>query len=116
VLGIGLESGIFPVPSTNQKYFNISTCAIYDGTDFAIGMGPAFELPKIITDTLRADPSTELAEVFDTTLAKKGILHDKSGGAIGYLTRYHTDRKAHLKYSLLMALQQFINSDLYKET
>lgn len=129
VIGIGLESGLLEMPTLNdpsipnevlkmpeskkKKYFNVCSCAIYDGTKFSLGMGPAFELPPIVSERITDNDSLELAHVFDDLLKDKGGFV-KSEGAIGYLTRSSTNRKNQLKQALLMAIQQLDNNELYQ--
>jgi inosine/xanthosine triphosphatase len=42
----GIESGLIPVPHTKTGFMEITACAIYDGTNFHLGMSPAFEWPR----------------------------------------------------------------------
>ena len=52
---VGIEDGLFKVPNTGSGYMNVCCCAIYDGKNTYLGMGPAFEIPiecvkKILND------------------------------------------------------------------
>src|SRR5262245_60879324 len=39
---IGLESGMFTSKEAKSGYFETTMCAIYDGKQFHLGMGPSF--------------------------------------------------------------------------
>jgi non-canonical (house-cleaning) NTP pyrophosphatase len=53
VLGVGIESGIMTVEVDHVvKWFNFTSCAIYNGKKSAIGTGPSFELPTLVIGIL----------------------------------------------------------------
>ena len=45
-LSVALESGLVPVPVTATGFMNLTACAIFDGEEMYLGLGPAF-VPQI---------------------------------------------------------------------
>lgn len=42
----GIESGLMAVPNTKSGFMDVCVCAIYDGTEYHIGLSSAWEAPK----------------------------------------------------------------------
>lgn len=102
-LSVGLESGLIPVPLTQSGHMNLTACAIYDGSRFGTGLGPAFELSAAVTRLV-------LEEKLDLSCAvKRSGLTDHpyigySEGLIGILTRGRVTRLEYSKPAVSMAL------------
>eukprot|EP00771_Trimastix_marina_P002364 gnl/Trimastix_PCT/3494.p1 GENE.gnl/Trimastix_PCT/3494~~gnl/Trimastix_PCT/3494.p1 ORF type:complete len:191 (+),score=23.24 gnl/Trimastix_PCT/3494:77-649(+) len=103
--GVGLESGLVPVPLTRTGYLNVTCCALFDGTTYHIGMGPGFELPSSVA-----------RGVFEQGLVLEQAVHaagwvppnenPKVGsrqGMIGLLTENVVTRKRYTKPAIFMA-------------
>ncbi len=107
-VSIGLESGLVQVPHTRTGYMNLTVCAIYDGLDFFIGTGPAFELPEEITK-LVVDEGLEL----DDAILKSGFTENPrigySEGIIGILTNGVVTRKDYMVPAVSMAVAGFLS-------
>ncbi len=104
--GVGLESGLIPVPETPGGYMNLTACVIHDGRDTHTGLGPAFELPDAVTRLV-------VEEKLDLSSAvKKAGLTDHpyigySEGLIGIMTRGRVTRLSYSKPAVSMALAGF---------
>ncbi len=102
-LSVGIEGGIVEVPLTTTGYMNIAICAIYDGTEFFIGLGPGFELPQNVTEMIvneKKELDDAMKQLLDTNKQ-----HDKyAGGIISLMTRGKITRKEYTKPAVWMAL------------
>ena len=110
----GLEGGLMAVPHTNSGYMEVGACAIYDGKEMYLGLSPAFEWPKNVTDLIiqnKADASQALKQVGFTNHEKLGAV---KGGAIGRLTDYKMTREDFTKYSIMMALVRLDKKEIYR--
>lgn len=83
--GIGIEAGLVRLGGV---WLNVHVCAVYNRGRFAIGLGPAFEIPRV------PRKGETLADVFD---------HPKNG-AVGILSGGRVRRLELLEAAVLMAL------------
>lgn len=102
-LAVALESGLIPVPLTRTGYMNLTACAIFDGSEVYIGLGPAFELPDevarlVIEEGLELDPAVRQAGLTDNP--RIGY----SQGLIGILSRGRVTRADYSRPAVSMAL------------
>lgn len=110
--GIGLESGLIPVPYTKTGYMDVTVCAIYDGKDYHLGLSSSFEYPKKLTRLV-------LEENLDISTAAKNMgltAKEKVGteeGMIGILTKGRLPRKDYSGQAVTMALIHLENPELY---
>ena len=88
-MSVALESGLVPVPETATGYMNLTTCAIFDGAEMYLGLGPAFELPAEVTrlvteEGLELDPAVRRAGLTDSERIgyAQGIIGILSGGRV----------------------------------
>jgi inosine/xanthosine triphosphatase len=102
--GVGIESGLIEVPYSKSGYMDITTAAVYDGTDYHLGISSAWEFAN--PEIFRAISSGE-GEMTDV-LVERGIFADQSeraaNGAIHFATKGRLDRKTYTKQALQMAL------------
>ena len=107
-ISVGLESGLVAIPHTRTGYMNLTVCSIFDGADYFIGTGPAFELPEAIT-RLVVDGGLEL----DDAILKSGFTDNPrigySEGIIGILTKGVVTRKDYMVPAVSMALAGFLS-------
>lgn len=102
-LSVGIESGLVNIPLTTTGYMNVTICVLYDGTEFFIGLGPGFELPVHVTETVIAE-KREVDHVMKE-LMPANEEHDKGGGGIiSLMTEGKITRKEHTKPAVWMAL------------
>lgn len=109
----GLEGGLMPVPKTKTGFMEVGACAIFDGSNFYLGLSPAFEWPKQATELIiagKADGSQALKQIGFTEHEKLGVL---PGGAIGILSGGRLTREDFTKYSIIMALVQLEHPEMY---
>jgi inosine/xanthosine triphosphatase len=110
----GLEGGLMTVPFTNTGFMEASVCALYNGKKIYLGLGPAFAWPKKVNDLIlqgKADASQAFKKLGLTNHQKLG---EVSGGGIGLLTDYKVTREDLTRYSIMMALVELENPNIYK--
>lgn len=112
-LGVGIESGLIAVPYTRTGYLEIQFCAVYDGKNIYSGSAPGFEWPLKVTELIvqgKADGSQAFKMAGLTQNEKQG---SQKGGIIGILTKGKLTREEQVKQSVLMALIQLENPEMY---
>lgn len=102
-LAVALESGLIPVPLTRTGYMNLTACAIFDGREVFIGLGPAFELPdevaRLVTEEgMELDPAVRQAGLTDNP--RIGYAQ----GLIGILSQGRVTRADYSRPAVSMAL------------
>lgn len=111
----GLESGLIEVPGTKTGMMNCGVCAIYNGTDYAIGISSAFECPPQVIKYI-FDDGLDMKQAF----LKAGLTQDKrvasSEGAIGILTKGRVNRVGYMKQAVVMAMVHLENPELYSDS
>jgi len=107
---VGIEDGIAEVPETRSGYMNFCACAIYDGKQIYLGMGPAFEYPSECTRHV-VDEGITISEAFIPLTDKPDIGYEE--GIIGWLTNGKISRKDYTKPAVEMAKIQIENLGLY---
>ncbi|MBI4262143.1 DUF84 family protein, partial [Candidatus Uhrbacteria bacterium] len=98
----GLEGGLMEVPLSKSGFMEISVCAIYNGKAVHLGISPAFEWPKKVTDMVVkgiADASTAFKQLGLTQQEKLGAME---GGITGFLTHGRLTREASIVHSIIM--------------
>jgi len=111
-LGIGLESGIFPVNQTKSGYMDTTVCAIFDGKNFHLGFSSCFEYPKKMIDMI----FQENKEISDIAI-ELGFTNDRSfredKGMIGVLTKGVITRTKYSEQAVHTAMIHLLNKDYY---
>ncbi len=109
----GLEGGLMEVPFSETGFMEVGACAIYDGKHSYIGLSPAFEWPRQVTElilTNKTDASQAFKQLGFTHHEKLGAVE---GGIIGYLTDGKLTREDFTKYSIMMAVIRLEKPGLY---
>jgi inosine/xanthosine triphosphatase len=102
-LGVGIESGLFPVPYSQTGHMDLCACAIFDGVRYHLGLSSAFECPPEVT-RLMLEEGLDMNQAFGRCgLTDKPKLGNEEG-AVGILTKGRVDRKAYTKQAIVMAL------------
>ncbi|HIH31365.1 TPA: inosine/xanthosine triphosphatase [Candidatus Woesearchaeota archaeon] len=109
---VGLESGLMKIPNTNTGYADICVCVIYDGKNYFLGLGPGLEFPKAIVKDIIENGINAADSAHKNRLTNSKNIGDEEG-IVGILTRGIIDRKEYHKYSVIMALLQVLNKELY---
>jgi inosine/xanthosine triphosphatase len=106
----GIEGGLMEVPKSKTGFMEVAVCAIYDGKNLHLGLSPAYEWPKKVTDGIvnkGLDGSQALREAGITD-------HEKIGtekGGVHILTHGTMDRTEYNKLSVVMALIHLENPE-----
>lgn len=111
----GLEGGLMEVPFSATGFMEVGVCAIYDGKKIYLGLAPAFEWPKKVTDLIlsnKADASQAFKKLGLTHHEKLGAV---KGGIIGFLTNSKLTREDFTKYSIIMALVHLEKPEFYRQ-
>ncbi len=112
-VSVGLESGLIEVPYTQTGYMEGSVCAVYDGKEYYIGIGPAFEWPPAVVRGI-------MEEGLDGSQAMRvhGITdHEKIGegdGAISLFSKTVVTRRKQIELAVIMALVRILNPEYYR--
>lgn len=111
----GLEGGLIDIPYTETGYMETGVCAIYNGSNIFLGLAPAYEWPKAVTDLIvsgKADGSQAFKQLGLTHHEKLGAV---KGGIIGVLTDGKMTRENFTMYSIMMALIKVDNPEMYSK-
>ena len=111
-LSVGIEDGIAEVPGTKSGYMNFCCCAIFDGREIFLGLGPAFEYPPQCTKRV-LDEGITISEAFLPISGKPTIGYEE--GIIGWLTNGRISRKDYTKHAIEMAKIRIDNAVLYQK-
>lgn len=99
---------MFPVKELQTGYMNTSVCAIYNGKEYSIGLGPSYEAPEVVTK--RALDGEEHGHMYD-------IFGDNAKGRDGMIYRLSKERLHRNdleEKAVTMALLRFLNTELYR--
>lgn len=109
---VGIEDGLMTVPQTLTGSMNLCVCAFYDGTRYYLGTSAGFEYPPKAIDLVAKgrDINQAFYELGLTDNPKVG----SALGAIGILTKNRWCRKDTVKQSIIAALIQLENKNLYE--
>lgn len=107
---IGIESGLMHVPGSKSGYMDVCVCAIYDGTEFHLGLSSAWEFPDVTTTHLMIKGGLDMSQAINQAGMTKNPQIGSAEGAIGILTKGRMNRKEYTKQALrtaLIHLEQF---------
>lgn len=113
-LGFGIESGLIEVPGTKTGMMDCCVCAIYDGTDYVIGISSAFECPPQIMRLVH-EKGHDLNQAFFEAGLTKNPKVGSAEGAVGLLTKGRVDRKSYTIQAITMAMIHLENAEFYKK-
>lgn len=111
----GIEGGLMEIPHSQTGYMEVGVCAIFDGKNVYLGLGPVFEWPKEVTQLIlngKTDASQAFKQLGLTHHEKLGAVE---GGIIGFLTDGKLTREDFTKYSVIMALIYLDKSGIYSK-
>ncbi|OHA08882.1 MAG: hypothetical protein A3A44_02195 [Candidatus Sungbacteria bacterium RIFCSPLOWO2_01_FULL_60_25] len=109
---VGIEGGLIEVPKTKSGYMEVAVAVMYDGVRFHLGLSPAYEWPKSVTERIvkkGLDGSQALREAGFTDHEKIGTAE----GGISILTKGRMNRKEYNKLAVMMALIHLENKEHY---
>ncbi len=101
---IGIESGLMQVPHTKSGYMDVCAVAIYDGTEYHLGLSSGWEFPDKEINRIIVEDGLDMSQAIN----KVGLTADPSigskAGAIGILTKGRLPRKEYTMQALRTAL------------
>lgn len=101
---VGIESGLMEVPFSKSGYMDVCACAIFDGTEYHLGLSSGWEFPDKEINRLILEEGLDMSQAIN----KVGLTSDPaigSGqGAIGIVTKGRLDRKTFTKEAIRSAL------------
>lgn len=109
---IGIESGLMHVPGSKSGYMDVCVCAIYDGTEFHVGLSSAWEFPDVSTTNLMVKDGLNMSQAINKAGMTKNPHVGSAEGAIGILTKGRMNRKEYTKQALRTALIHLERFDL----
>lgn len=99
----GLESGLMAVPNTKSGFMDVCVCAIFDGTEYHLGLSSAWEAPKSVMEHMLKDGLDMNDAAF-----KAGLTDDpkvgSAEGLVGIMTKGRLTRKEYTKEAIRTAL------------
>jgi len=101
-VGIGLESGLMPVPTTD-RLMDLCFCSIFDGEEHHLGMSCGFLLPEPVSKLIIEERLDLNQAMFKSGLTDQTAL-GSGEGAIGLLSRGRINRQAYTKQSVITAM------------
>lgn len=101
---LGLESGLMKVPYTKSGYMDVCACAIFDGTEFHIGLSSSWEFPDKTVMDIIVNEGLDMSQAINKAGLTNNPKIGSEQGAIGILTKGRVDRKAYTKQAIQMAL------------
>jgi len=99
----GIESGLMAVPHTKTGYMDFTVCAIFDGSEYHLGLSSAWEAPESVSKLI-------LEEGLDMNEAtyRVGLSKDRKVGSaqglVGIMTKGRLTRKEYTKEAIRTAL------------
>lgn len=109
----GIEGGLMEIPHSKTGFIEVGVCAVFDGKNLCLGLGPGYEWPKEVTKLIlnkKADASLAFNQLRLTHHKKLGAI---KGGIVGFLTQGRITREDFTKYSIIMALIQLEKPQMY---
>ena len=109
---IGIESGMIKSPDAKSGYFETTVCAIFDGSQYHLGLSPSFEWPTEVVKLILQgmDGSQAFKKIGLTEHEKIGLAE----GGIFILTHGKINRVKINELAVMMALIHLENPDYYK--
>lgn len=99
----GIESGLMAVPNTKTGFMDVCVCAIFDGTEYHLGLSSAWEAPKEVANYMLNDGLDMNEAAYRTGLTKNPKV-GLAEGLIGIMTKGRLTRKEYTKEAIRAAL------------
>lgn len=106
----GIESGLMAVPNSKSGFMDVCVCAIFDGTEYHLGLSSAWEAPTRVMKHM-------LEEGLDMNQAalRAGMTDSPNVGSaeglVGIMTKGRLTRKEYTKESIRTALIHLENGE-----
>ena len=113
-ISVGLEGGLMEVPHCKTGYMEVNVCAIYDGEQIHLGVSSGFEWPTEVTRLIVSGQSDASQAFKQLALTHEEKLGATPGGIVGLISKGRMTREDQIKQSIITALIQRENSNLYE--
>jgi len=113
IYSFGIESGFAKVPYTKTGFMELTSCAVFDGKNYHIGLSSAFECPPKVMEAIEKNRINLNQACSEAGLTENPNI-GSSDGIIGLLTKGRVTRKDYTKQAIMMALIQLENRELFK--
>jgi len=110
-LSAGIEDGLMEVSGSRTGFMNVTVCAFYDGKQYYLGISAAFEYPPRAVELVKN--GLDINQAFYEMKLTDDPRIGSSQGAIGILTKGRWCRKDTVKQTIIAALIQLDNKNLY---
>lgn len=110
--GVGIEGGLMEVPHSKTGFMEVGVCAIFDGTQYHLGLSPALEWPKAALHGIFHKGLDGSQAVRDAGISD----HPKLGtgaGMIALLTDDAVNRTSQNTIAVHMALAHILHPEFY---
>lgn len=102
-LAFGIESGIVEIPYTKTGWMDVTSCVIYDGEEFHVGLSSLFECPKEVTRLMVEEGMNMSDATFHAGYTENPNI-GAAGGVISVLTKGRVTRKDYTKQAVRLAM------------
>ena len=108
----GIESGLFEAPGSATGYLEACVCAIFDGTNYHLGLSCGFEVPPALLSLILKEKMTLGDACYQSGISTNTNL-GSAEGLIGILSKNRINRKIYTQQAVMTALIQLENADWY---
>lgn len=99
---VGIASGFCALPGTDNEYWDVTVCAVYDGVQYHIGLSGGYPVPQKIVTLIREHTITLQQACKMSGLTDKQHLGAQEG-CVGVLTSGRITRKSSTMQGLYKA-------------
>ncbi len=99
----GIESGLMAVPHTKSGYMDVCACAIFDGSEYHLGLSSAWEAPERVFKLILEDGLDMNEAAYEVGLTKDKKV-GSAQGLVGIMTRGRLTRKEYTKEDIRTSL------------
>jgi len=99
----GIESGLMVVPHTKTGHMDVCVCAIFDGSEYHLGLSSAWEAPSRVMHYI-VEEGMDMNEAAYRAGLTDNMSVGSAEGLVGIVTRGRLTRKVYTKEAVRTAL------------
>ncbi|MCF7794847.1 inosine/xanthosine triphosphatase [Patescibacteria group bacterium] len=99
----GIESGLITVPYTKSGYMDVCACAIFDGSEYHLGLSSAWEAPERVSKLMLED-GLDMNEAAYKAGYTDNMKVGSAQGLVGIMTKGRLTRKEYTKEAIRTSL------------